>query len=96
MFFNILGILLYFPIPPLRRLPIKLAKKLGNVTADHRWFAVAYIAVMFFLAPAAIFALSTAGWAVLLGVLAPLSYSLPPSVWSTSPNGTAPPSCRPS
>ena len=72
MFFNVVGILIWYPVPQMRRLPMRLAKHLGNITARHRWFAVVYIAAMFFLAPAAIFALSLVGWPVLLGVVGPL------------------------
>ena len=45
---------------------------LGNTTAKHRWFAIFYIFLMFFCFPAAVFALSVAGWQVALGVLLPL------------------------
>ncbi|EDO44030.1 predicted protein, partial [Nematostella vectensis] len=71
LFFNISGILLWYPIPFMRKVPIKVAKFLGNTTARYRWFAVAYLILMFFLLPAAVFGLSLAGWQVLLGVAAP-------------------------
>lgn len=72
LFFNISGILLWYPIPYLRRVPISFAKSLGNKTADYRWFAIAYLVFGFFLLPAAVFGLSLAGWQILLGVAAPL------------------------
>jgi len=50
LFFNIIGILIFFPIPKLR-IPIPLSKKLGKLTAKYRWFAVVYIIGMFFLLP---------------------------------------------
>ena len=34
---------------PLRSVPISFARALGNITAEYRWFPVAYILVMFFL-----------------------------------------------
>lgn len=71
LFFNIFGILIWYPVPAMRNVPINLAKKLGNTTAKYRWFAPVYLFVMFFLFPAAIFGLSIAGWYVLLGVLVP-------------------------
>lgn len=71
LFFNISGILLWYPIPYLRRVPISFAKTLGNKTADYRWFAVAYLVFCFFLLPAAVFGLSLAGWQILLGVAIP-------------------------
>ena len=68
LFFNIFGIAIFYPIPITRKLPISLAKNLGNTTADYRWFAVVYVIVVFFLLPGIVFGLSLAGWPVLLGV----------------------------
>ena len=70
LFFNIAGILIFYPIPYLR-FPIPMAKFLGNRTATYRWFALVYIILMFFAFPALIFALSIPGWYVLLGVAGP-------------------------
>lgn len=72
LFFNISGIIVWYPIPYLRKVPISFAKTLGNKTADYRWFAIAYLVFGFFLLPAAVFGLSLAGWQILLGVAAPL------------------------
>ncbi|KAM9818684.1 sodium-dependent phosphate transport protein 2B-like [Syngnathus typhle] len=69
--FNISGIILWYPIP-FTRLPIRLAKALGNVTASYRWFAAVYIICCFFLVPLLVFSLSLAGWQVLVGVACPL------------------------
>uniref|UniRef100_A0A8C2WMZ8 Solute carrier family 34 member 2a n=1 Tax=Cyclopterus lumpus TaxID=8103 RepID=A0A8C2WMZ8_CYCLU len=69
--FNVSGILLWYPIP-FTRIPIRLAKLLGNITASYRWFAAVYIISFFFLLPLIIFSLSLAGWPVLVGVGAPL------------------------
>ena len=60
LFFNLTGILLFYPIPCLRW-PIKMAKILGNTTAQYRWFAIFYVIAMFFIAPAIVFGLSMAG-----------------------------------
>ena len=57
-FFNIFGILLWYPIPFMRRIPIRGAKFLGNTTAKYRWFAVFYLLFVFFIIPAIIFGLS--------------------------------------
>ncbi|XP_004681558.1 PREDICTED: sodium-dependent phosphate transport protein 2B-like [Condylura cristata] len=70
-FFNISGILLWYPIP-FTRLPIRLAKALGNISAKYRWFAVFYLIFFFFLTPLAVFGLSLAGWPVLVGVGVPI------------------------
>ncbi|XP_070712480.1 solute carrier family 34 member 2a isoform X2 [Pempheris klunzingeri] len=69
--FNISGIILWYPIP-FTRLPIRLAKSLGNITASYRWFAAVYIICCFFLLPLFVFSLSLAGWQVLVGVGTPL------------------------
>lgn len=50
LFFNVIGILIFFPIPFLR-IPIPMCKKLGQITANYRWFALFYIFFMFFLMP---------------------------------------------
>ncbi|CAL8352522.1 unnamed protein product [Boreogadus saida] len=69
--FNISGILLWYPIP-FTRIPIRLAKGLGDITASYRWFAGVYILACFFVLPLGIFALSMAGWEALVGVGVPL------------------------
>ncbi|TRZ22292.1 hypothetical protein HGM15179_004862 [Zosterops borbonicus] len=69
-FFNISGILLWYPLP-FTRLPIRMAKALGERTAKYRWFAVLYLITCFLLLPSLIFGISMAGWRVLVGVGAP-------------------------
>ncbi|XP_025020360.1 sodium-dependent phosphate transport protein 2A [Python bivittatus] len=69
-FFNIFGILLWYPLP-CTRLPIHMAKALGEQTAKYRWFAVFYLIICFLLLPSLVFGLSVAGWQVLVGVGAP-------------------------
>ncbi|XP_076111073.1 sodium-dependent phosphate transport protein 2B-like [Mytilus galloprovincialis] len=61
LFFNLSGILLFYPIPITRKAPINLAKKLGNITSKYRWFSVVYLIMMFFALPGFIFGLSLAG-----------------------------------
>ncbi|XP_014347963.1 solute carrier family 34 member 2b [Latimeria chalumnae] len=70
-FFNISGILLWYPVP-ITRIPIRLAKGLGNKTAQYRWFAVLYLILCFFLLPLLVFGLSVAGWQILVGVGVPV------------------------
>ena len=72
LFFNIFGITIWYPIPHLRRIPIALAKGLGNKTSKYRWFAVAYLILVFFLFPLCVFGLSIAGWKVMAGVGIPI------------------------
>lgn len=59
--FNITGILIWYPIPVLRRVPINMAKALGDLSADYKWFAVLYLLLAFFFVPGAIFGLSFLG-----------------------------------
>ena len=66
------GIIIWYPAPTMRNVPVSLAKCLGNTTAKYRWFAVVYLAVLFFMLPAFVFGLSVAGTAVLIGVGVPL------------------------
>merc|ERR1711988_717069 len=61
LMFNITGILIWYCIWPLRALPINAAKFLGDTTAEYKWFAVAYLFVMFLLLPLLFFAVSLAG-----------------------------------
>ncbi|KAM9348839.1 sodium-dependent phosphate transport protein 2A-like [Symphorus nematophorus] len=70
-FFNLLGILLWYPIPA-TRLPIRMACALGKCTARYRWFAVLYLLLCFLLLPSLVFALSMAGWKVMTGIGAPV------------------------
>ncbi|XP_050649156.1 sodium-dependent phosphate transport protein 2A isoform X2 [Macaca thibetana thibetana] len=69
-FFNISGILLWYPVP-CTRLPIRMAKALGKRTAKYRWFAVLYLLVCFLLLPSLVFGISMAGWQVMVGVGTP-------------------------
>uniref|UniRef100_A0A8D1FAG7 Sodium-dependent phosphate transport protein 2A n=2 Tax=Bilateria TaxID=33213 RepID=A0A8D1FAG7_PIG len=69
-FFNISGILLWYPVPCMR-LPIRMAKALGKRTAKYRWFAVLYLLLCFLLLPSLVFGISMAGWQAMVGVGAP-------------------------
>jgi len=72
LFFNISGIILFYPVPTLRKVPVKLARALGNTTAEFRWFAIAYLIVCFGLIPLFLFGISLAGWKVFLGIFVPI------------------------
>ncbi|XP_074129140.1 sodium-dependent phosphate transport protein 2B-like [Sminthopsis crassicaudata] len=70
-FFNLSGVLLWYPIP-FMRLPIRLARGLGNISATYRWFAIFYLNVCFIIFPLVVFGLSLAGWTVLVSVTVPI------------------------
>ncbi|PIK58814.1 putative sodium-dependent phosphate transport protein 2B [Apostichopus japonicus] len=76
LFFNILGISIWYPIPFMRNVPINLAKNLGNNTAKYRWFAMVYLITIFFFIPMSVFALSLAGPVVFLSVAVPIGFIL--------------------
>ena len=65
-----MGIVLWYPIP-FTRIPIRLARALGNHTAKYRWFAALYLFLCFLVFPLSVFGLSLAGWQVLAGVGVP-------------------------
>ena len=69
LFFNLTGILLFFPVPVLRRFPLRVARFLGRTTARYRWFAVFYLLLMFFVFPGCFLALSFAGDVVFVATL---------------------------
>jgi sodium-dependent phosphate cotransporter len=51
LLFNVCGIALIWPIPAIRRIPLRLAGGFAAVAADHRWIAIAYILVCFYAVP---------------------------------------------
>ncbi len=52
LLFNILGILLIWPIPAIRRIPMKVAEFMGRRARDNRYLPPAVIALLYFLVPA--------------------------------------------
>ncbi|CAD5205988.1 unnamed protein product [Bursaphelenchus okinawaensis] len=48
---NVFGAIAFYPIPFLRHIPMNIAMKLGDTTAQYRWFALVYIALFFFVMP---------------------------------------------
>ena len=69
LFFNLSGLVLWYPIPFMRQVPIKGAKALGNTTAKYRWFAVLYIICVFFIIPILLIALSVADFWAMMSVV---------------------------
>jgi sodium-dependent phosphate cotransporter len=49
--FNLFGVLIFFPIPVLNKLPIKLANGLGRLTIKYRLTGFLYLIFTFFLIP---------------------------------------------
>lgn len=53
LLFNLSGILLFFPLPAMRRIPIAGAEWLAEQASRRRGIVLAYVAVLFLLVPAA-------------------------------------------
>lgn len=50
--FNLAGILLFYPVPALRALPIRMATRTGEIAAERASVVIAYIVVVFIMIPA--------------------------------------------
>jgi sodium-dependent phosphate cotransporter len=64
LLFNIIGTIVWFPIPMMRRVPLSMAKFNGNMAADSKWYPVAYTFFVFFFVPGLLFMVSLGGPAV--------------------------------
>ena len=49
--FNVVGILLVYPFPALRKIPIRAAEALAALAVERRTYAVAYVAMAFIVIP---------------------------------------------
>eukprot|EP00736_Rhodelphis_marinus_P001571 Rmarinus@m.8626 len=58
--FNITGLLLFFPLPITRQLPLSMARRLGKYALQYKWFPFAYIGVVFFAVPAIVYGIDRA------------------------------------
>ena len=58
--YNILGVLILYGLPMTRYLPVKAAQKLGDVAAENKMIALAYIVGVFFVVPALCLVISNA------------------------------------
>jgi sodium-dependent phosphate cotransporter len=60
LWFNIFGILIWYPVPLMRRVPLKIAGLLAERTVWYKWFGAYYILTFFVLNPLLLFAFSFA------------------------------------
>jgi sodium-dependent phosphate cotransporter len=51
LLFNVCGILIIWPIKPLRAVPVNLARRFGHLSQQNRWLPLLYIVTMFYLLP---------------------------------------------
>jgi sodium-dependent phosphate cotransporter len=56
--FNLLGILVLYPIPAIRHIPIKLASSLATVAMHQKWIAIAYVTAIFVALPVIVIVIS--------------------------------------
>jgi len=49
--FNFIGVMIFYPIPLLRKLPLELATRLGKLTLRYRLIGFVYILLTFFIIP---------------------------------------------
>ena len=53
LLFNVIGIVLIYPIARIRRIPLAAARGLANIAVRSRTLAILYVVVLFYLLPAA-------------------------------------------
>ena len=49
--FNALGVLLFFPIPVLQKVPVSISRWMANMAVKHAYFAFAYLILIFYALP---------------------------------------------
>lgn len=54
LLFNLLGLLLWYPIPSMRQIPIRLSKALAKMAQEHTTMTLIYLSCVFFVIPSAI------------------------------------------
>ena len=82
--FNLSGCVLWYVLPSCRRIPLRLSRRIGQLVSEYRWFALFYVAMVFFLFPLLLLLLALIHWlvaisfllclALLLGCIALLNY----------------------
>jgi len=58
LFFNLVGIAVWYPIPKMRRVPLVMAQMLGRHALSYTWFGVFYMCFTFIACPFLLFACS--------------------------------------
>ncbi|TBR41584.1 Na/Pi cotransporter family protein [Marinomonas agarivorans] len=51
LLYNILGVLVIYGVPVLRKLPLKMAERFGEIAEENKFIALIYISGIFFLLP---------------------------------------------
>mmetsp|Transcript_3302 Transcript_3302/g.5657 ORF Transcript_3302/g.5657 Transcript_3302/m.5657 type:complete len:589 (-) Transcript_3302:291-2057(-) len=56
--FNVLGVVMFYPVPFIRAIPIRAAKNLGDLAATYKSFPIFYIIMLFLVYPGAVLGVS--------------------------------------
>ncbi|GMI54931.1 hypothetical protein ScalyP_jg3278 [Parmales sp. scaly parma] len=59
LMFNIVGILIWYPIPAMRKIPLNMARWLGKCTRKSRYFPLIYLVIVFVIFPVLLLGLSS-------------------------------------
>jgi sodium-dependent phosphate cotransporter len=59
VFFNVTGVIIWYPLPFIRKIPLAASRKLGKVTRKWRNFPILFIGVVFFLLPILLLGISS-------------------------------------
>ena len=59
LFFNVTGVLIWYPIPFNRRMLLNVCRTLGNITAEWRGFPAVFIVTAYFVLPLVLLGIST-------------------------------------
>jgi hypothetical protein len=59
VFFNVTGVLIWYPIPLIRKIPLAASRKLGSVTRKWRNFPILFIGIVFFALPILLLGISS-------------------------------------
>lgn len=51
LLFNVFGIAVVWPVPAVRRVPIRLAEGLASIAVSYRWLAIVYVLTAFYIVP---------------------------------------------
>jgi len=60
VFFNVFGVLMWYPIPAVRNIPLRAARNLGALAARFRAFPLFYLLLLFAIYPGSLLAISVA------------------------------------
>jgi sodium-dependent phosphate cotransporter len=51
LLFNVVGVAIFYPLVPLRRVPLRVARRVGDYAARHRALVLVYLILLFYVLP---------------------------------------------